>query len=272
MKVYRVNNYDESALCDLKLSAYLIPGGTDYFMKYAEESVLPDAAGFRKNFLTLLQTPPRSPADMAALEAHIAQTGCLARDRELCLAVLLKMLELIKIPRLPQLDEKFKIHASLVYRGWLFIDAYIIKALETVLPREAALDYYKAFVDWRNLQIPLEPYDKVSFHLFLHKLADGPLLHGVNCVEAEMDDSRAVSKITKCLPCEVLRELNDPQAAYAIICHGDFSLTQKRNPAFRLTREKALTLGMPYCGHVWHDTRVCKDLSHPGRRFWECFV
>jgi len=273
MKIYRVKNYDETAQCALRLDGYLLPRRMEWFLRFVHENPLPEYDAFRLKLLEILKIQqPRPPEEISVLEKYIEISNCMAQDRELGMAVMLKTLELLKVVKLPPLDSAFDISAYLYYKGWLFIEAYVIQALEAASGRDAALDYYGAYVDWRIKNYKVEPYERVSQHLFAHDIKDGPLAHGIDCVEAELDDGRAAMKVTRCLPCEVLRELNDPQAAFAIMCRGDFAITQKRNPAFRLTREKALTLGMSYCGHIWHDTRFCNDLSHPGRRFWEELV
>ena len=194
----------------------------------------------------------------------------LKKDPELGTAAVSKVAELLGLSAIPALNKEIVLRCEDYYKCNM-LRCFMLKALTAVMPRKEALKYYGKYADKRNSLYKFPKLKKVEEKLDLHNAAKkGSLKDGVCFVQAVTDDNRAVMKITRCRPAEVLlKAFKDPQLVHAVICQPDFAMAKLSNPAFELTREKSLVLGMPYCGHVWHDRRVHQKIAHPSRKFWQ---
>jgi len=194
----------------------------------------------------------------------------LKKDPELGLAAIAKVAETLGMRAIPQLDREVRLPAEAYYKSRL-LQCLILKALTSVMPRSKAFEYFEKFTNARNASFSPKKMKTVREKLNLHEyVKKGTLKDGAAFIQGMTDDGRAVMKVTRCRPADVLcREFKDKAIVHAVICQPDFGMAKLMNPAFVLTREKSLVLGMPYCGHVWHDKRIHKTIKHPARKFWE---
>jgi hypothetical protein len=88
-----------------------------------------------------------------------------------------------------------------------------------------------------------------------------------NLIYFTLNSWKAGEKILRCKWHEVMKELKDPDFAYAVACHYDFEATKNINPSFVLTRTKTLMQGHEYCDFCMHDTRHIA-VTHPAKAFW----
>lgn len=267
--INRVSKYDRAARMKVRAGIMLRPESLDVFIKYSKSHPIPKADVFREKLLESLNHKPRPAADEAKIEKILASLPCLKNDRELGFAAVAKVAETLGLASVPGLNTEISLLCETYYKARV-LQCLMLKALMTVMPRKKALEYFEGFLEQRYKLIKFPKLKNVREKLDLHKqVKSGPLKDGAVFLQGVTDDERAVMKITRCRPAQVLLGLvKDPQIVHAVICRPDFMWAQKSNPAFVLTREKSLVLGMPYCGHVWHDRRVHSVIKHPSRKFW----
>lgn len=218
----------------------------------------------------LLKTKARPLADAAKIGRLLSFLPELKKDPELGAAAIGKVAELMGMRPIPALGREVRLPCEACYRTRL-LQCLMLKALCSVMPRRGAFVYFEMFLSARNAAFGLKKMRSVREKLNLHEqVMKGPLTDGAAFVQAMTEDGRAVMKLTRCRPADVLcREFKDREIIRAVTCQPDFGLAKIMNPSFVLTREKSLVLGMPYCGHVWHDRRLHKVIKHPSREFWE---
>jgi len=56
-------------------------------------------------------------------------------------------------------------------------------------------------------------------------------------------------RITECINADPFLRANASDIGYASTCHGDYAFAEAFNPSIRLTRDKTLMQGDPYCNH-----------------------
>ncbi len=268
--INRCEKYNRTATLRIKPEVILSPQSLDFMLKYMAGHPIPQPEKFRKELLALLSHKPRPASDFAKINKILSALPNLMKDRGLGEASVSKVAELIGLRAIPPLDKEIIMRCEDYYKCNI-LRCLILKALSSVLSRKEALKYYAEYAAKRNSLYKFPKLKKVVEKLNLHKtVKNGALKDGASFIQAITDDGRAVMKITRCRPAEVLlKAVKDPQIVHAVICQPDFAMAKLSNPAFELTREKSLVLGMPYCGHVWHDRRVHKEIAHPSRNFWK---
>lgn len=266
----RCAKFSRAATLKVKPSYLLSPQSLEYMLKYMGTHPVPRPEKFRSRLLALLSHKPRPAGDAAKIAKLLSALPNLKRDPGLGTAAVSKVAEVIGLRAIPALNKEVVMRCE-DYHKCAVLRCLMLKALCSVLPRKEALKYYGKYSDKRHSLYNYPKLKKVEEKLDLHNaVKKGSLKDGACFVQAVTDDGRAVMKITRCRPAEVLLKLvKDPQLVHAAICQHDFALAKLSNPAFELTREKSLALGMPYCGHVWHDRRVHKKIAHPSRKFWK---
>lgn len=248
----------------------LKPQSLDFLLKYMKSHPVPKKDVFRKKLLGLIKSKARAAADMEKMGRMLGGMRELKKDPELGLAAIAKLAETLGMRAIPQLGREVRMPAEAYYRSRT-LQCLVLKALMSVMPRKRAFKYFEAFLNARHAALRPKKMKNVREKLTLHEAVKaGPLENGAAFVQAMTDDGRAVMKVTRCRPADILcREFKDKAIVHAVVCQPDFGMAKILNPAFVLTREKSLVLGMPYCGHVWHDKRVHKTFKHPARKFWE---
>ena len=266
----RSSKYSLSASIKVRPDLMLKPQSLDFFLKYSKNHPIPSPKAFRQKFLALLKHKPRPGSDAGKIAKILSQLPNLKKDPELGIAAICRVADAHGLRVIPPVNREMRLNCECYYKSRV-LQCLMLKALMSVMPRPKALKYFEVFLNERYKAFKLRKMKSVKQMLDLHEqVKRGPLKDGAVFVQAVTDDGRAVMKITRCRPAQVLlREVKDPQIVHAVICQPDFGWARRHNPAFELTREKSLALGMPYCGHVWHDKRVHKNIKHPPRKFWE---
>lgn len=266
----RCAKYSRSATLRIKPESILSPQSLDFMIKYMAGHPVPQPEKFRAKLLTLLSHKPRPASDSAKIAKILSALPSLKKDKELGTAAISKVAELIGLRVIPVLNREIVMRCEDYYKCNV-LRCLMLKALAAVMPRKEALKYYAEYAAKRNSLYKFPKLKKVEEKLDLHEVVKtGSLKDGASFIQAITEDGRAVMKITRCRPAEVLlKAVKDPQIVHAVICQPDFAMAKLSNPAFELTREKSLVLGMPYCGHVWHDRRIHKKIAHPSRKFWK---
>lgn len=266
----RSAKYDRAAITAIKPQILLNPQSLDFLLKYAGSHPIPHSAKFRKKLLFLLSHKPRPAADAEKIAKILSALPTLKKDPELGIAAISKVAELTGLRAIPALNKEVRIKCEDYYKCRV-LQCLMLKALTAVMPRRAAIEYFGKFTIKRSAAFKFPKLKNVIEKLDLHNSVKKDVLKdGATFIQAVTDDGRAVMKINRCRPAQVLlKEVKDPQIVHAVICQPDFAWAKLSNPAFELTREKSLVLGMPYCGHVWHDKRVHKTIKHPARKFWQ---
>lgn len=266
----RVSKYDRAAHLRVRPDQVLIPQSLDFLLKYTRKHPIPRPLVFRQRLLELLKHKSRPAGDEVSMGKLLSSMPYLRQDPELGLAAIAWLAEALGMRRIPKLDKEIRLLCENYYKARV-LQCLTLKALTAVMPRQKALAYFEGFLAERYKSFKLSKLKQVREKLGLHEeVKRGALKDGAVFLQGMTDDGRAVMKITRCRPAEVLlREIKDPQIVHAVICQPDFLWAKLNNPAFELTRQKSLALGMPYCGHVWHDKRVHKVIKHPSRKFWE---
>ncbi|MDD2806425.1 MAG: hypothetical protein PHV33_12800 [Elusimicrobiales bacterium] len=268
--LHRHGKYDNNSTFKAKLENVLLPQSLDTLFLYMKKHPIPEYEKFRMKLLSLLKTEPLPAKDIKILEKLLVKAKNLGKDREVGIAAISKLVEVLGLKKIPALNKAVSLKCNDYYRVYL-LQCYVIKALASVMPKKAALAYFRKFTEYRYGLWKLPRYENVVQKLDLSEaVKKGPLKDGVVFVDGVTEDGRAALKITKCRPCNILmKEVNDGHIVYEVICHQDYQLTNLCNPNFVLTREKSIALGMPYCGHMWHDKRAHKGIKHPSRKFWQ---
>jgi hypothetical protein len=266
----RCAKFSRTTTLKINTKYILSPQSLEYMLKYMAAHPIPQPEKFRNKLLALLSHKPRPAGDAAKIAKILSALPNLKKDPELGTAAVSKVAELLGLSVIPALNKDIVMRCEVYYKCNM-LRCFMLKALAGVMSRKEALEYYGKYAAKRNSLYKFQKLKKVEEKLDLHNAAKkGSLKDGVSFVQAVTDDGRAVMKITRCRPAEVLlKAFKDPQLVHAVICQPDFAMAKLSNPAFELTREKSLVLGMPYCGHVWHDRRVHKKIAHPPRKFWQ---
>jgi len=266
----RCSNYDRAAKMRIKAGLMVTPASLDFLLDYSRKHPIPAYDKFRNRLLALLKHKNRLPADAAKIAKIVNSLPHLKKDVELGEAAVSKVAEILGFRSIPDLNKEITMKCEDYYKSRM-LQCLMLKALTSVMPRAKAIEYFGGFADKRSSTYKFAKYSKVMQHLNLHEqIKKGPLKNGAVFVQAVTDDGRAVMKITRCRPAQVLLSaVKDAGIVHAVICQPDIAAAKLNNPHFVLTREKSLVLGMPYCGHVWHDKREHKNIVHPPRKFWQ---
>lgn len=267
MKKY-VASYNDSSEMTIKAERFLRPGFLNSFLGYLKDKGL-DVKIFARQLEKLLGELPDLGIDLFTVDAFSGDCSSLGEYRALARAVILKRLSLAGINRCPERTEKIRLTARQYLRGVFVVNYFIVKALAEVMGKAAAIALFEDFTDLQTKTYNLPHLEKVADLLAAKSPPGEVFAGGHDFVEFELNDGQAGCKVTKCKWHEVLKEFNDPDLEYAVICHYDFEAARRHNPNFKLTREGTLAQGRSCCDFIWHDTRVEKNPTHPSRDFWD---
>ncbi|QEE16194.1 L-2-amino-thiazoline-4-carboxylic acid hydrolase [Promethearchaeum syntrophicum] len=84
----------------------------------------------------------------------------------------------------------------------------------------------------------------------------------------EIDNGSVIMHTKECLWGEALKEVEDPNLMYFLICMGDFYSATKYNENFVLTRNKTILQNHGICDFCYHDKRKESEIVHPDESFW----
>lgn len=227
--------------------------------------------GFRR-FLSLFRFPDLLFVYNRVSENKKSRCPALLKEPDLALIFLAACLKYFDLPRDSFLQKPVK-RTFLVrnyLRSLLCPRFFWVKNLETIMERQAAINFFQEWVD-HNTKTTLKFAKMEKIQNMIQCGADfpPPLKNSFIYTEFELDDSRVGSKIEKCRWHEILKELGDSDYAYAVACHYDFYAATCHNPNFILTRTKTLTKNHPYCDFLWHDTGTDSNLEHGDSKFWD---
>lgn len=193
----------------------------------------------------------------------------LSKNRELARASVIKSLELLGLKTMP-FSKTVKVNTKNYLKAFLIKSYYRGKALEAIMSRKEALAYFKNIAEELVRTSQNYPqYENISEMLLTSRGKTGLFYGAFDYTGFALSDGHVGEKCVRCKWAEAMKELNDPDYAYLVACHGDYDAVKKRNPAFLMTRLSTLAGGGPYCDFFYHDTRIHKDLSHPSKEFWE---
>jgi hypothetical protein len=268
MKTF-VSQYDDASEMSIPGARFLRPGFLDSFLGYLAGKRI-DTAPFMQRLAELLGQPEVGGIDPGAVDSYLVDCPNLSGCRELARSVVLKRLSLAQLKRCPVPEEVLKLTAMQYLRGVFVINYYILKALTCVMSKDAAIRLFNDFSDNQTrTKYNLPHLEKVADLLSANSPSGEVFVGGHNVVEFELDEGRVGCKVTRCKWHEVLKDFNDPELEYAVICHYDFEAAKCHNANFALTREETLAQGHACCDFIWHDTRIDKEPVHPKRNFWD---
>jgi len=156
-------------------------------------------------------------------------------------------------------------------RGTIIPSYLVAVTLEDIMPREAALEFYKYYIDseYEVKTTRPSPLTMLEEILTLYE-RESDYTH--NFIPFKAKDGVMGMKITRCMKEEALSSFEkeyDREFAYIVECYSDFHRTKRMNENFVLTRDKSLVMGNPYCDLCWHDKRFVENVKHPDKEFWE---
>lgn len=267
MKKY-IASYNDSSEMTIEAERFLRPVFLNSFLGYLTDKGQ-GVKAFAQQLEKLVGELPDSGIDLSAVDAFLEDCSSLGEYRSLARAVILKRLSLAGMSRCPVRTEKIRLTAKQYLRGVFVVNYFIVKALAEVMGKAEAIALFKEFTDLQTKNYNLPHLEKVSDLLAAKSPPGAVFAGGHDFVEFELNEGQAGCKVTKCKWHEVLKEFNDADLEYAVICHYDFEAARCHNPDFMLTRGGTLAQGRPYCDFIWHDTRVEKNPVHLPKDFWD---
>ncbi|MHA2295575.1 MAG: L-2-amino-thiazoline-4-carboxylic acid hydrolase [Candidatus Hodarchaeales archaeon] len=265
-------NYDGTIKRSLKLAEYL-----DYSLQELNDFLVSIDKDFNAEEVekVVFNLKKRLEGIKNSFHDHVELTGVTRgkypalKDRSDLLDVsILAILSFLGVSEVlgDNLEKEIEILNNDVLKAYLYFPYHWLQALMTISLRSEAISYYKNHVDTKALQAINSEYFE-NLHDFADHIEEN--LEGKHdFVSTRLSDGVRIRKTEKCNLHEVSKGLNDPEIAYALVCHVDFVSIKRFNEHFALTREQTLMDG-DYCDFCWHDTRVDKEMVHPSREFWE---
>ncbi|MFC1522733.1 L-2-amino-thiazoline-4-carboxylic acid hydrolase [Elusimicrobiota bacterium] len=272
MKIYKKRGYRGKYSVKISVRPYLKYRlkTLEYLLRYIRQNPIRKPDRYRSKILEFLRATKGKNNNLKMPGINLRECPKLAKDPELSRAFLSRILELLNIKNPAKLKDTSKINVKNYLRSYLITDYYLAKALEAVMPKTKAVEYYKRLVDNHTRKIKKFPRIKQVSDLISKSTPRNSIFaHAFNYAQFELDKGRVGTKITRCKWNEVLKEVKDRDYAYTVACHYDFEAVKKYNSHFRLTRTQTLTQGKKHCDFVWHDRRLSRKLIHPPRSFWE---
>ena len=268
MKTY-IARYDDASMMSVEGSRFLRPGFLDSFLGYLDEKHV-DKKPYTKRLQELLGKVDDTGIELATIDGYFGDCVNLSECRTLARAILIKRLNLAGIKRCPAPTETIRLTTRQYLSGVFVINYFILKALAAIMPKSDAIALFEEFMDVQTrTKYQLPHREKVSDLLYANSPAEEVFVGGHDYSEFELDAGQAGCMVTKCKWHEVLKEFNDPDLEYAVICHYDFEAARCNNSNFVLTREGTLAQGRSCCDFIWHDTRIDKAPVHPKQDFWD---
>jgi len=249
MKIKKITSYRDHASVKTSVKDFMYTlKFAEFSLKYMKAHPIPRLDKFRAALLKSLSSKAPCAYSAEAVTGLVSEYPMLAKDPELGRALVVKILALLDLDCAPLPTVAISVDAKSYLRGYLFIFYYWAKAIAAVMPKKKAIEYFQRIIDGQTRSRSLPKMGKVSEWVFTLRKAQGAFKHAFICTEFIMDEGRSGCRVDKCKWAEVLKELADPDFAYAVACHYDFEAARMRNPSFKLTRKQTLTEGYPYQG------------------------
>lgn len=269
MKTLYKDGYKEELPIEFAFGDYLKRlAFSNFTLEYIEKNSICDLFIYRGDLLRLLVPAERVDDAPELMKSILASYPALAAGQALGTALVMSILQFLGVARLCAPETRISADAKQYLRGYLFIGYYLAKAFEPQLSKKGAIEVFQKIRDEFTRTVPFEKAEHVSEFVFGGE-GTGAFKNAFIITEFTIDEGKSGAKVCKCKWAEVMKELNDPDFAYAVACHYDFEAAKMHNPAFHLTRSGTLIQGRPYCDFVWHDTRLDAAIKHPGKEFWE---
>lgn len=269
MKTYTAQ-YNGASEMTIEGIRFLRPGFLDSFLGYLDEKSIEGKSVFIKSLMELLGKVDDENIDIAVVDKYLEDCPKLSEYMPLARAVIIKRLNLAGIKKCPAATDKITFLSTNYLRGVFIVNYFIAKALTSIMSKNDAIKLFNEFTDLQTrTKYQLPHLENVSDLLTAKSPASGVFAGGHDFIEFELDAGQVGCKVAKCKWHEVLKEFNDPDFEYAIICHYDFEAARVHNSNFLLTREGTLAQGRPYCDFIWHDIRIDSNPSHPTQEFWD---
>jgi len=245
------------------------PGFLDSFLEHLDARAI-DTPRYIRQLTELLGKVDDTGIDIPAVDVYLSDCKRLSEYKSFGRAFIIKRLNLAGLKSCPAPADKVSFPAKSYLRGVFVMNYFIAKALTAIMSKAEAIKLFNEFTDIQTrTKYQLPHHEKVADLLTKNSPGSEVFAGGHDYTEFEMNAGQAGCKVTKCKWHEVLKEFNDPDLEYAVICHYDFEAARCHNQNFKLTREGTLAQGRPFCDFIWHDERLDKELTHPGKEFWE---
>lgn len=120
--------------------------------------------------------------------------------------------------------------------------------------RDRIIEILKDFQSQRNARQARRATDRLGSDDFgAFKRFYNPSIPALNRVVTmeivENTDTVYEWRITECINTEPYLRANAADLGYAAACFGDYAFAENFNPAIKLTRDKTIMQGHPYCNH-----------------------
>lgn len=145
---------------------------------------------------------------------------------------------------------------------------YLFYALELIENRDTAHDIGKKFGEY--IYGRPNPNKKTFDTLEDYRNHTAPLTRKThNTVSGITQEGNFILRVDGCIFGESLRDVEDPNLMFYLICYGDYFSAKKANENFRLTRNYTIVQGQSMCDFCYHDIRKTPHLRHPDEAFWK---
>jgi hypothetical protein len=265
------NDYNESLTHEFEIDKVLRRPieDMDYFLRYLNNTapdIMEQVIDYLLKWTQSISSKNTTPQNLFEVEAEVLQGY-----PELLSSYKIAILELLNFSKYQDkiLDGKVVILFKDYLKSYLFPVYRMATSLTTVLSRDAALQFYKDFID----NYVRERKDSYATEIedpekeFEQMKKNPQATH--DTILFLLEKGMIVSKVTRCMWHELLSQFNDAEIAYAVACHVDFTVATCSNENLVLTRNKTLMQGDEYCDFCWHDKRFDNELKHPDMEFWE---
>ncbi|MHA1125208.1 MAG: hypothetical protein ACTSO7_04365 [Candidatus Heimdallarchaeota archaeon] len=212
------------------------------------------------------------------LTEHIKQFSNLSGQNDLLQLLLSYFIKMLGVS-----EEEFWENKKQEFLDWNFfrsvrdLQLVKIKALVEILGNEEAIEFYKGITERylvaydQNQKDWYKDLEEMRFHH--SKFIKDNTLGRVRLI-SEVKNGRYIEI---CLTCDKVRnyqneiheegELLDVTGCY---CHH--GLAKLWNTNFKLSLNKTLAKGDPYCTYVYHDTRIAEKIEEPSKEFFDSIV
>jgi hypothetical protein len=150
-------------------------------------------------------------------------------------------------------QDKMEITVEEYYQNQYYNVVQLIKELQKKIGKKQTSEivrplFERMFVEWgkeegkKNNINSLEAFVKYDGRAFTQTQS-----HEVK----EQSSSRYLSHVTECILANILRNMDDSEIGYDILCNTDFECYPAMNPKLKLTRTMTLMQGDPHCDFLF---------------------
>lgn len=269
MNIRKINDYKENTPITVNLENYVVGclKYTEFCLNYVKDKYPLSYKKYCDKFSDFLKSKENIKCSQETILNFLKTHSHFLDNLYLGRFIIVKIIELLGITDISDLRLTITVDVKPYLKGYLFLNYYLAKSLASIMPLYDSIECYKKIRDGFTQTLNLQKFEKVSEFVFKEYI--GAFKNGFIMTEFIIDEGRSGVRVDKCRWAEVVKELNDPDFAYIVCCHFDFEAAKMRNPAFVLTRNGTIIQGKSYCDFIWHDTRLDKEVKHPGKEFWD---